>query len=286
MSGARARRPDPERDLFQACIGALGADCEGCENLRRAGSENWRQERATAIRCRPPHRPDASESREISVTLTESLGYAAALLVLLTFSMRTMVHLRAVGIASNVFFVAYGTMSGAYPIMLLHCILLPLNSLRLYQILALLRQAESASRDGVDIDWLKSIAAPRTIKAGETLFRKGDLADRMAFIVSGRFQVAGLGIDIGKGELAGELGLLAPTKTRTQTIECVTEGQVLEITYEQVKLLYFQSPKFGFYLLGLAGNRLFRDIERLEQEVAGYRAAAAAEQPVSARRDG
>ena len=206
------------------------------------------------------------------MTLTECLGYVAALLVLLTFSMRTMVHLRAVGIASNVFFIAYGTMSGAYPIMLLHCILLPLNTLRLYQILALLRHAESASQDGFDIDWLKSIASPRTIRVGEALFRKGEVADRMAFIVSGRFQLAGLGIEIGKGELTGELGLLAPTKTRTQTIECIADGQVLEITYEQVKLLYFQSPKFGYYLLALAGNRLFRDIERLETEVAKYRA--------------
>lgn len=205
------------------------------------------------------------------MTLTESLGYAAALLVLLTFSMRTMVHLRAVGIASNVFFVAYGYMSGAYPIMILHCILLPLNALRLYQILALLRHVDTAGRDGFDIDWLKSIGSARTVKPGENLFRKGDIADRMAFIVSGRFQVAGLGIEIGKGDLTGELGLLAPTKTRTQTIECVTEGQVLEITYEQVKLLYFQSPRFGVYLLELAGNRLFRDIERLEKEVAGYR---------------
>ncbi|MEO8651990.1 MAG: cyclic nucleotide-binding domain-containing protein [Hyphomicrobiaceae bacterium] len=209
------------------------------------------------------------------MTLTETLGYAAALLVLLTFSMRTMVHLRAVGIASNLFFVAYGYLSGAYPIMLLHCILLPLNSFRLYQILALLRQVESASRDGFDIDWLKSIASPRTLKPGESLFRKGDSADRMAFIVSGRYQVAGLGMEIGKGQLAGELGLIAPTKVRTQTIECLVEGEVLEITYEQVKLLYYQSPKFGFYLLELAGQHLFKDIERLEQEVAAYRAEKA-----------
>jgi CRP/FNR family cyclic AMP-dependent transcriptional regulator len=209
------------------------------------------------------------------VTLTETLGYVAALLVLATFSMRTMVQLRAVGIASNVFFIAYGYLSGAYPIMLLHCILLPLNALRLYQIQALLRRVDSARQDGLDVDWLKSIASTRTIRAGEFLFRKGETADRMAFIVSGRFQVAGLGLDIGKGQLTGELGLLAPTKMRTQTIECVADGQVLEITYEQVKLLYFQSPKFGFYLLELAGRRLFSDIERLEKEVAGYRAGKA-----------
>lgn len=248
-------------------VPVVGTNKHPPQRILRVAASAHSRDMVWPARCR-----DVPISRELRVTLTETLGYAAALLVLLTFSMRTMVHLRAVGIASNVFFIAYGYMSGAYPIMLLHCILLPLNALRLYQILALLRHADGASQDGFDVDWLKSIATPRTIRAGEALFRKGDVADRMAFIVSGRFQVAGLGFEIGKGELTGELGLLAPTKTRTQTIECVADGQVLEITYEQVKLLYFQSPKFGYYLLGLAGNRLFRDIERLEKEVAGYRA--------------
>ncbi len=40
---------------------------------------------------------------------------------------------------------------------------------------------------------------------------------------------------------------------------------MLEITYAQVKTLYFQSPKFGFYLLQLAGRRLLENIERLER---------------------
>ena len=205
------------------------------------------------------------------MTVTEIVGYAAALLVLLTFSMRTMVHLRAVGILSNLFFIAYGYLSGAYPIMLLHAILLPLNSFRLFQIMSLLRKVEYAATNGFDVDWLKSIATPRTLKPGEYLFRRGDRADRMAFIVSGAFRMVELGKEIGQGELTGELGLIAPTRTRTQTLECIAEANVLEVTYEQVKLLYFQSPKFALYLLQLAGNRLFNDVERLEQQVEMYR---------------
>lgn len=206
------------------------------------------------------------------MSLIDSLGYAAAFLVLLTFSMKTMVQLRIVGILSNVFFIAYGYMSGAQPIMLLHCILLPLNSLRLYQILLLLRKVEDASHGEINMEWLKSVTTPRSIKAGETLFRKGDPADRMMFIVSGSFRLTELDMEIGKGQFTGELGLLAPEHKRTQTIECVTDSEVLEITYDQAKLLYFQSPKFGFYLLQLASRRLFEDIKRLEKEVATFRA--------------
>jgi len=204
---------------------------------------------------------------------TEVLGYIAAILVLLTFSMTTMVHLRIVGILSNVFFIAYGYQSNAYPIMLLHCILLPLNILRLSQIVALLRKVEDASHGEINIDWLRSVSTPRVIEPSSPLFRKGDKADRMFFVVSGAFRIADLGLDIGKGQFIGELGLLAPNQTRTQSVECVSRSEVLEITYDQAKLLYFQSPKFGFYLLQLASRRLFDDVQRLEQEVKTYRAA-------------
>lgn len=61
------------------------------------------------------------------MNLTDILGYAAAFLVLLTFSMKTMVQLRVVGILSNVFFIGYSYFAKAQPIMILHLILLPLN---------------------------------------------------------------------------------------------------------------------------------------------------------------
>jgi CRP-like cAMP-binding protein len=48
----------------------------------------------------------------------------------------------------------------------------------------------------------------------------------------------------------------------------------LEITYDQVKTLYFQSPKFGFYLLQLAGRRLLENVERLERAAADRAEAA------------
>jgi hypothetical protein len=203
---------------------------------------------------------------------TEALGYIAAILVLLTFSMTTMVHLRIVGILSNVFFIAYGYLSSAYPITLLHCILLPLNILRLTQLLALVRKVESASDGEINMDWLRSVSTPRLIKAGEMLFRKGDKADRMMFVMSGAFRIGDLGIEISKGQFIGELGLLAPGQARTQSVECAADSEVLEITYEQAKALYFQSPKFGFYLLQLVSRRLFDDVQRLEQELKACRA--------------
>ena len=56
------------------------------------------------------------------------LGFMAAGLVLITFAMRTMLPLRLVGIAGNIAFIAYGLHQGLLPVVLLHILLLPLNT--------------------------------------------------------------------------------------------------------------------------------------------------------------
>jgi hypothetical protein len=65
------------------------------------------------------------------VPLTELLGYAAAALVLATFSVRSIVALRSVAIASNLLFIAYAACAHLLPVLALHALLLPLNMWRL-----------------------------------------------------------------------------------------------------------------------------------------------------------
>jgi CRP/FNR family transcriptional regulator, cyclic AMP receptor protein len=202
------------------------------------------------------------------LNFADALGYSAALLVFLTFSMKTMIPLRIVGICSNVFFIAYGYLAPAYPLFVLHIALLPLNLFRLREMLTLVRQVGDATQGDLNMDWLKPFTSKHAIKAGEVLFRKGDKADAMYFVVSGEFKVTELGIPIGAGQVLGELGLLAPDQIRTQTIECVKEADLLRITYDQVRQLYFQNPKFGFYFLQLTSRRLFENIARLEKRLA------------------
>ncbi|MCG2643795.1 MULTISPECIES: hypothetical protein [Bradyrhizobium] len=62
------------------------------------------------------------------------LGYLAAGLVLATFCMRSMTTLRTVALASNVAFIGYGYLANLTPVLLLHVILLPVNTYRLVQI--------------------------------------------------------------------------------------------------------------------------------------------------------
>ena len=65
----------------------------------------------------------------------DPLGYLASLLVLATFSVRGMVALRTLAIASNLAFIGYAALAQIYPVLLLHALLLPVNLSRLSQAL-------------------------------------------------------------------------------------------------------------------------------------------------------
>jgi hypothetical protein len=64
----------------------------------------------------------------------DTLGWVAAGLTLLTFSMRGMMALRLTGIAANIAFMSYGVAEGLYPVVALHLMLLPCNLIRLREI--------------------------------------------------------------------------------------------------------------------------------------------------------
>jgi hypothetical protein len=204
----------------------------------------------------------------VHLNIADVMGYIAGLLVFITFGMRTMVPLRAIGIASNVFFIAYGYLTPAYPPLVLHIFLLPLNVWRLREMMQLAKQVEQAIGSDLGMAWIKPFTSARRISAGETLFRKGDAADRLFVVVSGRYRLVESGIEIGPGAVVGEFALIAPGKARTQTLECVEPGELLEITYGQIKQLYFQNPAFGFYFLELTTRRLFENLDQLEVELA------------------
>jgi CRP/FNR family transcriptional regulator, cyclic AMP receptor protein len=196
----------------------------------------------------------------------ELIGYAAAACVFVTFYMKTMVPLRIAGIVSNVLFIAYAYDLPAYPVLILHLTLLPLNIIRLRQMLTLIRQIEEATKDDGNMNWVKPFSSVQNVRAGELLFREGAPAREMFFVVSGRFWVRERQVAIEPGEVFGELGLLNSGQARTASVECTEDGQLLRISYDQVKQLYVQDPKFGFYFLHLVSKRLFHNLSIASQQ--------------------
>ena len=72
------------------------------------------------------------------------IGYAASASVLVTFCMSSMVPLRAVAICSNVLFAAFGVLAHIFPVLVLHAILLPVNIVRLMQVVVSDQEAAAA----------------------------------------------------------------------------------------------------------------------------------------------
>ncbi len=200
--------------------------------------------------------------------LAQAVAAVAVVLNIVVYSMKTMIPLRVLAIATNVLFIIYAAMTGIYPTLVLNCILLPLNCTRLYQMLNLVRRIRVAAGDDFDMTWLRPFMTKRHIAAGAALFNKGDKADAMFIVTSGTFRLRESGMTIPVGSVVGELGLLSPDGQRTQTLDCDEAGEVMAIRYQDFKQLYFQNPKFGFYFLQLTTRRLFENIGTLESKLA------------------
>jgi CRP/FNR family cyclic AMP-dependent transcriptional regulator len=202
------------------------------------------------------------------MTWIDALGHLGALVIIATYSMKTMIPLRVAGIAGSCIFITYGYLSGTWPVLMLHLVVLPLNAVRLVQMLQLIRKVSASAQGELSMDWLKPFMSSRRCTDGEMLFRAGDQADRLYYIVDGRFRLPEIDAEVPAGQVVGDVGFVAPDQRRTLSLQCVQAGEVLTITYDQVRQLYFQNPTFGFFFLRLISQRLFADIERLRRQQA------------------
>jgi CRP/FNR family cyclic AMP-dependent transcriptional regulator len=182
-------------------------------------------------------------------------AWVAALLVFSSFFMKTMIPLRVVAIASNVAFISYallalkyGIFGRVYPILVLHSSLLPLNVLRLREIKRLISAVDRASKSETLhclIPYMKSERHSR----GETLFSKGDPADKLYLIENGTILLPELGKRLSSGALFGEVGLFAPHSIRSLSALCEENCRLYALTKDEVLELYYQNPRFGFFLI-------------------------------------
>ena len=182
-------------------------------------------------------------------------AWAAALLVFSSFFMKTMIPLRVVAITSNIAFVTYallglkyGVFGRVYPILVLHSSLLPLNVLRLREIKGLISAVNSASKSET-IEYLIPYMRSERHRRGETLFSKGEAADKLYLIEQGTIFMPELGKRLSDGAVFGEVGLFAPQSVRSLTAVCEDNCRLHVITKDKVLELYYQNPRFGFFLI-------------------------------------
>jgi len=193
----------------------------------------------------------------------ELLGWAAAGFTLLTFSMRTMLPLRVSAIASNVFFISYAGLGGLPPVLVLHSILLPFNIWRLAEILRTRRSITRARRGALDPAWLKSMSSARkAYPSGAIIFEKNDPPDYIYFVLSGRVGLDRVEVELGPGEVFGEIAFFTDARARTLTARCLEPCELVALDEAAFTRLHYQDPAFGLYLMRLITQRLMDGIGR------------------------
>jgi len=210
-----------------------------------------------------------------NINLANLCALIGAIFLVATLLTRTMVPLRISNIIGSVFFAGFGALAGDIRTLLLYLLMVPINAIRLHQMLTLVKKARVAAQGDLSMEWLKPFMTQRKFKKGEILFKKDDEAHEMFLTVSGMFLVKEINVVTPPGRLMGEFGFLTPNNRRTATIECIEDGQVLTLTYEKLLEIYFQNPQFGYYYLVVTTQRLFENLARAEENLARAEAVIA-----------
>lgn len=196
-----------------------------------------------------------------------SVCIAAAFSIAGSFA-KTMIPLRWLAVGTNTGFLFYGLLYPSLPMLLLHGLMLPINIWRALEMVRLTRRVKRAATRG-DLSglWLKPYMKMRRMKAGEVLFRKGDIADRLYFLAEGEIELVEIGKPQPPGSMFGEIAFFAPDRRRTLTARCTSDCRVLTIDETTLLQLYYQNPSFGFELVRLIAARLTADVQRLESRL-------------------
>src|SRR5262249_41653007 len=153
------------------------------------------------------------------ITLANMFALIGAIFFVATLLMQTMVPLRVANMIGCTFFATFGALSGNAATFLMYVLMLPINAVRLRQMLRLVEKARNATQGDMSMEWLRPFMTERKYRRGQTLFKKDDTATEMLLTVTGKFLVTEINVELPPGRLMGELGFLTPDKRRTATIE-------------------------------------------------------------------
>jgi hypothetical protein len=117
--------------------------------------------------------------------------------------------------------------------------------------------------------WLEAFATERTYRAGDVIFRAGDEAHDLLYVVSGSVALEEIGLQVGAGELLGEIAFFSAKNRRTATALCRTDVVVRSIGRDALVNLYEGEPSFRLSLIAVFTRRLLQDLESVRDRTGG-----------------
>ncbi|WP_439155987.1 Crp/Fnr family transcriptional regulator [Yoonia sp.] len=165
-------------------------------------------------------------------------------------------------VVANLLFITYGGLAHSMPVLVLHLMLLPLNVFRLVEIFRTTRLIRAAQpSDGLPISitaYFKIVEKP----ADAVLFRRGDPADSVYYLKSGRILLEEINQEMQVGEIFGEVAFFSKSHVRTLTARCISKCEIAAISEAEFTRLFYQDPAFGFFILRLLAERLDDNMAR------------------------
>jgi len=130
------------------------------------------------------------------------------------------------------------------------------------QMALLLRKAKRAAATDLSPAWLQPFMRTTRLKAGETIFKKGDYADALYVIAAGVVSLPEIDQRLSAGVMFGEIGLFSLERRRTQTAVAATDTELLSISGGELKKLCERNPGLSLYLLRLTVTRMTANAAR------------------------
>lgn len=189
---------------------------------------------------------------------------AAGVLVIVSAFVRTMIPLRWLAVGSNVGFIVYGLVHPSVLMVVLHAVLLPVNLWRVRQMVQLTQRVSNSTADPRQMEvWLRPYMRSRDYRAGQRIFKRGAVADRLYFLAAGQIELPEVDRRLDAGQMFGEIAFFAPDRRRSSSARCLTPCTVLSIDEATFKQLVYQNPDFGLEVVRLIASRLSQDVMRL-----------------------
>jgi CRP/FNR family transcriptional regulator len=124
-----------------------------------------------------------------------------------------------------------------------------------------------------DLAQVVGLAVPRSFRAGEVVFREGDVSDTCYVIRSGHARAVrehpdGRSITLaqfGPGDVFGELAMLGG-EPRSATVETLEEAETIAILGPDMRRLLREHPDISIKLIAALGRRLREANDRLSRQ--------------------
>jgi two-component system, NarL family, nitrate/nitrite response regulator NarL len=123
-------------------------------------------------------------------------------------------------------------------------------------------EIDDAAQGRLNLTRLHLEMSRRRVRAGERVFRAGDVANELFYIKHGRIDLPEIGKTLGPEDVFGEIGIFTPERKRTCSAVCGTDVELLSLTAAQARRIYLTNPQFALFVLTLIGTRLLADCSR------------------------